>query len=675
MKKTSTPNTIGGSGKQSSFALRRQFTTSVAMFAACQLVVTALHGADPTICIETADRVGKVSPLLYGLMTEEINHCYDGGLYAELVQNRAFLDDANAPAHWSVVQSGSSTAAITLDNNQPLNAALPVALRLDVKEASKGAPAGIANEGYWGIPVQAHTRYKASFYAKAAHGFSGSVKVSIKSEDGLTVYAEGEVSGLSGEWSKYEVLLETGAVVPSSKARYVLTISQPGTIWFSLVSLFPPTWKDRPNGLRKDLMQMLVDLKPKFLRFPGGNYLEGNTIETRFDWKKTLGPLKDRSGHPGPWGYRSTDGMGLMEFLLWCEDMDAEPVLGVYAGYSIKKQLVEPGPSLDPFVQEALDEIEYITGSVDTKWGAQRARDGHPEPFKLHYVEIGNEDFFDRTGSYDGRFAQLYDAIHKKYPAMQCISSIGISAHPINGLLSSRRPEVMDNHYYRSTEEFVKLSADFDKKYDRSGPKVFVGEWAAHEDGKIKPWQKAALKQPPTPNMKAAIGDAAFMAAMERNSDIIVMQCYAPLLVNTNPGAWQWRPNLIGFDALHSYGAPSYYAFAMFSQNVGDQILKLSMNGTPVQASATRDSKSGEIFLKLVNPQGTEELVNIELKGVASVASPATAITMSATPDETNSLEEPVKVVPKQSNVDGMKPSFSYKVPANGIVVLKLKAG
>jgi len=172
-----------------------------------------------------------------------------------------------------------------------------------------------------------------------------------------------------------------------------------------------------------------------------------------------------------------------------------------------------------------------------------------------------------------------------------------------------------------------------------------------------------------------AIGDAAFMAAMERNSDIIVMQCYAPLLVNTNTGAWQWRPNLIGFDALHSYGAPSYYAFTMFSQNVGDQILKLSMDGTPVQASATRDSKSGEIFLKLVNPQGTEELVNIELKGVASVASPATAITIAASPEETNSLEEPVKVVPKQSNVEGIKPSFSYKVPANGIVVLKLKAG
>jgi alpha-N-arabinofuranosidase len=633
----------------------------------------------PTLTIEAGQPAGKVSPMHYGLMTEELNHAYDGGLYAELVRNRAFLDNAQAPAHWSAVVapggSSSTAATIALDRDQPLNSNLPVSLRLDVAAASPAAPAGVANAGYWGIPVKPETRYRASFYAKAAPGFTGPVTLAIESDDGATVYAKADVSRLSGEWKQYAVTLQTGKVAPTTKARFSLRLDRPGTVWLNLVSLFPPTWKDRPNGLRPDLMQMLVDLKPAFLRFPGGNYLEGSTIATRFDWKKTLGPLTERPGHPGPWGYRSSDGMGLLEFLLWCEDMGAEPLLGVYAGYSLGGEFVKPGPDLVPYIQDALDEIEYVSGPVTSKWGARRAKDGHPKPFKLRYVEIGNEDFFDKSGSYDGRFAQFYDAIKAKHPNLKIISSVGFE-QPESKRVHSRKPDTVDEHYYRSADTFVRMSPGHYERYgrDASGPEIFVGEWAAHEDPNIVPWSPQARTQPPTPSMKAAIGDAAFMTAMERNSDLVVMQCYAPLLVNVNPGARQWRPNLIGYDALRSFGSPSYYAFQMFSRNAGDTILKATMAGAPLLTSVTQDSKSRTILIKHVNPQPTPQTVKIDLPGVRSIRNTATAIVLAADPNDTNSIDEPTKVVPRSVRVSGISPSFIHTFPPNSISILKLEA-
>jgi alpha-N-arabinofuranosidase len=390
--------------------------------------VVSVGMAEPVLTIQADKIVKHASPTLYGLMTEEINHSYDGGLYAELIQNRAFLDDAQTPKSWSLVQNKDSNAAMALDANETFNG--KVTLRLDAGSASKDNPAGIANEGYWGIPVFPSTRYTAVFYAKGSNDFAGPVIASIVSDDGATIYAQARPQHISSDWQRYSVTLKTSrGFAPTAKARFLLTVQNPGTVWFGFVSLFPPTWGNQPNGFRKDLMQMLVDMHPKFLRFPGGNYLEGDTIATRFDWKKTIGPEVDRNGHQGPWGYRSTDGMGLLEFLRWCEDMKAEPVLAVYAGYSLKHQHVKPGPDLEPFVQDALDEIEYVSGAITTKWGAQRARDGHPEPVPLRYVEIGNEDWFDRSGSYDKRFTQFYTAIKAKYPQIQCISTIGNDAH------------------------------------------------------------------------------------------------------------------------------------------------------------------------------------------------------------------------------------------------------
>jgi alpha-N-arabinofuranosidase len=636
------------------------------------LGMTSSRAAGPTITIDTTTPAGKVSPLFYGLMTEEINHAYDGGLYAELIQNRAFLDDAQSPSHWSVIDGTGAAATIALDPGQPLNAVIGASLRLEVTQASDGHAAGVANEGFWGIPVHPRTRYRASLYAKAAPGVTGPIALAIQSDDGVTTYASGTISNLTREWKQYEVTLETRDVPTTAKARYLVSMNRPGTIWLSLVSLFPPTFKDQPNGFRKDLLQMLVDMKPKFLRFPGGNYLEGDEIVDRFEWKKTLGPLAERPGHKAPWGYRSSDGLGLHEFLLWCENMSAEPVLAVYAGYSLKGAHVNPGPDLEPYIQDALEEIEYVIGPTSSKWGAQRAKAGHPAPFPLTYVEVGNEDFFDRSGSYDQRFAQFNAAIKARYPRLKVISSVGFE-QPEARRVRSVTPAVVDEHYYRPVDTFLKMARRQYEPYDRKGPEIFVGEWGAYETP-FEPWNPRSRGEAPTPNMRAALGDAAFMTQMEKNSDIVVMNCYAPLLVNVSPGARQWRPNLIGYDALRVYGSPSYYAIKMFSTNVGDQILKATTTDTEILVAVTRDSRSGRIYVKLVNPTDADAPAQIDLENTTGLLPTATALTLAADSQATNSIDSPRTVIPVESTVSGVKSGFVYTVPARGIVVLTLAA-
>jgi len=648
--------------------LRPKLFVSLLLFAAA----TSTRAAGPTITIDAGSSSANVSRLFYGLMTEEINHSYDGGLYAELVRNRAFLDDAGSAAHWAAVQGDGAAAAIALDKSQPLNDTLPTSLRVEVTQASKGHAAGVANEGYWGIPVKPDTRYHASFYAKAAPGFGGPVTVSIQSNDGTTTFASGTVSGLGTAWKQYEVTLQTGRVTPTTAARYVLTVERPGTVWFGLASLFPPTFNNQPNGFRPDIMQMMVDMKPKFLRFPGGNFLEGDQIADRFEWKKTLGPLAGRPGHVGPWSYRSTDGLGLYEFLLWAEDMGAEPLLAVYAGYSLKGVHVNPGPDLEPYVQDALDEIEYVTGPATSKWGALRAKAGHPQPFKLTYVEVGNEDWFDKSGSYDQRFVQFNQAIKARYPQLKVISTVGFE-QPEALRVRSIKPDVVDEHYYRTVDVFLKMARGQYEGYDRRGPEIFVGEWAAYETP-FEPWNPKSRGEPPTPNMQAALGDAAFMTQMEKNSDIVVMNCYAPMFVNVNPGARQWRPNLIGYDGLRVYGSPSYHAIKMFSSQIGDRILKTTATDTDVLVSVTRDSRSGTIYAKLVNATDADAPVQLDISGLSTLAPNATAMTLAADRTATNSIDAPQAVVPVTSRVSGVKPGFTYTVPAHGIVVLTLEA-
>ena len=617
--------------------------------------------APPTLQINAAGPTVKLSPMFYGLMTEEINYSYDGGLYAELIRNRAFKDNDTEPSHWAAVHDGGA-AGIALDTTQPpVSPALTTCLRLNVESAPAGSRVGVANDGYWGIPVRPNTKYRASFYAKSDGG-AAPLTVSIESNDGATVYARASVPKVTTDWQQYAVTLTTPkGIAPTAATRFVITASRPGTVWLNLVSLFPPTFNNRPNGNRIDLMQTLAAMKPAFLRMPGGNYLEGDTIATRFDWKKTLGPISQRPGHMGPWSYRSTDGMGLLEFLEWCEDLKMEPLLAVYAGYSLRGEHVEPGAALQPFVQDALDEIEYVTGDVHTKWGAIRAADGHPKPWTLHYVEIGNEDFFDRSGSYGGRYAQFYDAIKAKYPTLQLIATTGVKTRP---------PDVIDEHYYRKASEFVQDTHHYDA-YDRKGPKIFVGEWASQDVA--TPWSKPETKGP-TPTLNSALGDAAWMTGMERNSDVVVLEAYAPLLVNVNPGGRQWAVNLIGYDALTNYGSPSYWVQVMFAGHHGDTVLPATVGGSQTLAqSVTRDSKTGTVYVKVVNPTAAAQSVRVTLSGVKSVASRGTAVVLAGnSPQDTNTITEPTRIVPRMQTVNGLSADFTHAFPPYSVTILQI---
>jgi alpha-L-arabinofuranosidase len=524
--------------------------------ALCTMLASSTFAATSgSLTVDVGKPGPPIGPMFYGLMTEEINHSYDGGLYAELIQNRIFQDDPQHPLHWSLIAGSGSAGNIAIDAAQPVNNdALRSSLRLDIKSIASPERVGVANDGFWGIPVWANTKYRASFYARASDGFTGPLNIDIESADGSTIFASASVAGIDFNWKKFDVDLTTGQVPTSTNNRFVISANSKGSVWLSLVSLFPPTYHNRPNGNRIDLMQKLADLHPGFLRFPGGNYLEGDTVAERFDWKKTIGPLEHRPGHQGPWGYRSSDGLGLLEFLDWCEDLHMQPVLAVYAGYSLRGEHVAVGNSLQPFVQDALDEIEYCTGDGATTWGKRRAADGHPEPFTIQYVEIGNEDWFDRSGSYDARFTQFYDALKAKYPSIQCIATTNVK---------SRTPDIYDDHSYPTARRMLQSAHRYDDR-DPTLPKVLLGEWAT-QNGR------------PTPTLRGALADAAWLTSLQRDAAAVIMNCYATMLANVNNGAWQWSTSLIGYDAATSFGSTSYCVQKMFRENQGDTVLPVKL--------------------------------------------------------------------------------------------------
>jgi alpha-N-arabinofuranosidase len=693
-------------------------STPIKAVAVLLLLATAAAFAQtnlPVIQIQADKIVATMPTAFYGLMTEEINYSYEGGLYGELIRNRDFKADAiqepikpenydpakyyplniavtNAPKFWSTVGS----ANIALDTNVVLNAMKNVSLRVDLSGATKDSPAGVANDGYWGIPVKPATKYHVSFFAKAKH-FSGPLTVALESTDGKTIFAQSEISGIGGGWNKFETTLTTASdITPSKENRLVISATKSGTLfgrgklWLQQVSLFAPTYKDRANGDRTDLSQLLTDAQPKFLRFPGGNYVEGDYFSERFNWKQMIGSPDERPGHRSCWGYWSPDGFGLPEFLGWCEDLNMEPVLAVFAGYTLKHDVIPAGDKLQPYVQEALDEIEYVTGDASTKWGAQRIKDGHPNPLNLHYVEIGNEDWFDRSGpgSYDARFTQFYDAIRAKYPNLKLISTIGFEHHDL--MVKSRTPDLVDEHYYKSEEEMESQSYMYDKRDRSEKSKIFVGEWATRVGS-------------PTPNMAGALGDAAWMCSLERNADIVLMHCYAPLFVNVSQlsgqgRSMQWPSDLIGYDALNSYGSPSYYAQKIFSLYKGDAVLGTSAENLPAYTwiqnnrthngvalpsrtnevksifySATRNTANGKIFVKIVNRADSAQDVQIQINGNGSVSETGTAIVLkAANRSETNSINDPQHVAPVEEKVTGLGANFTRSFPPCSITILEL---
>ncbi|HEX8465816.1 MAG TPA: alpha-L-arabinofuranosidase C-terminal domain-containing protein [Abditibacterium sp.] len=519
-----------------------------------------------------------ISPMLYGIFFEEINRAGDGGIYAEMVQNRSF-EDFDFPLGWTLMQSPGATGRITLDKSTPLNPQSPTSLRLDI---GAGGRVGVASYGFKGVPqlplnrpqewlpkfekgvggigVQSGKRYDLSFYARAAQGFSGPLTATLETSTGR-VLATQTVRGLTTGWKKLSVSLRASASEPD--ARLVISAATPGTVWLDVVSLFPrETWKGRSNGLRPDLMEKIVAMKPAFVRFPGGCYVEGDTIENRFRWKETIGDIAARPGHWNLWGYRSNDGLGYHEYLQMCEDLASEPLFVINVGMSHLNGRLNayavPMDQMGPYVQDALDAIEYANGPVTSKWGALRAKNGHPKPFNLKLLQIGNEN---GGPLYNERYALFHDAVKAKYPDVQLV------ACDWGGVPRNRPLDIIDPHLYSNPKTMMAQATRFDSA-DRNGPKIYFGEYAV-------------TTQAGTGNLQAALAEAAFMTGMERNGDIVKMSSYAPLLSDIR---WKaWNPNAIVFDQARVYGTPSYYVQALFGANRGDINLPLQVQQPQVE--------------------------------------------------------------------------------------------
>ncbi len=500
--------------------------------------------SQPKIYVDVNQKGVRISPTHYGIFFEDINHAADGGLYAELIRNRSF-EDAQTPECWSLITTQKTSAEMSIETKGLLNTSQAKCLKLQINKNTPDQEAGVSNTGYWGINVVKGRKYKLSFFAKSLN-FNGAVFASLRSKGGK-VYAKAKINSIDTNWKKYTCTFIANA--NDSAACFAITTPSTGTLWLDVVSLFPPTFNNRENGLRPELAQLLSDMNPTFMRFPGGCFVEGDTLKNRFEWKKTIGKIEERPGHKNLWGYRTTDGMGYHEFLQLCEDLHAEPLYVVNVGIAHKDH--NDYTNNNDYLTDALDALEYANGDIKTKYGALRAANGHPKPFNIKYLEIGNENF--KGDNYAQRYEQFYKEIKKRYPEMICIANVVAwgSDNPV--WPHSAQADLLDEHYYRSPQWFINQYQKYDT-YDRNGMKIYVGEYAVTKNCGLG-------------NLDAAIGEAVYMQGMEKNSDIVRMNSYAPIFVNVHDR--KWSPDLINFNASKVYCTPSYYVQKLFANNLG----------------------------------------------------------------------------------------------------------
>jgi len=533
----------------------------VLLLAAALLAAAISTNAQPAkISVDMAHPSHAISPMLWGIFFEDINLSADGGIYPELIRNRSF-EDADTPESWTFTSAGGkSEAAISTADVQarppipPLNPFNRKALRVKAHGAF-----ALVNEGYWGMNIVNGDGYTLKFAARSEN-FDGKLTAKILSTNG-TVLAHGEISGIGGNWGYHTLDLTAAGADPRGKLE--ISGDGQGVLFLDMVSLMPKkTWKD--HGLRPDLAESLDGLHPRFLRFPGGCWVEGDDFAHMNHWKRTIGNIDVREPNWNIWKYFSTQGLGFHEYLQLAEDLGAEPLFDINVGISHKE--VVPLDRMNEWVQDALDAVEYANGPTNSLWGGARARNGHPAPFNLKYVEIGNEN---GGPDYVGRWPLLVNELREKYPYLQFIVNTDLRGRPYP---TNPTPDIVDEHFYYSPEWFMLHAHQYDDR-DRNGPKVFVGEYAVTENCGLG-------------NLRGAIGEAAFMTGLERNSDLVIMTSYAPLLVNLNHRAW--NPDLINFDSANWYGLPGYYVQKMFAENRGDVSLP-----TAVQSPMTEETVTG----------------------------------------------------------------------------------
>ena len=556
------------------------------ILAASALMMSAANmNGQVTVNVDVQHPQAKVSDNLYGIFFEDINHAADGGLYAELIQNRSFEDDAKAPVHWTA----SGNASASLSQEKPLNQAQTYSLKVAVN--GKGA---VTNDGFWGINAVKGQPYRLSFFSRGK--FKGTMTAALVSSDGTQVYASAPLDQkVSKKWTKSTATLTSNADDP--RAHFVIRLEGKGNVWFDVVSLFPPTFNNRPNGLRPDLANMLKDLHPKFVRFPGGCFVEGqDSPDNAFRWERTIGPIEDRPGHKNVnWGYRTTDGIGFHDYLQMTEDLGAKPLYVVNVG--IWHGGFTPVDSIQPWIDETMNALEYANGPVTSKYGALRAQNGHPAPFNIEYLEIGNENnqpvASQQSDHYYDRFRLFRDAVLAKYPNMHIIGNVAAwgTDHPTWD--SKEQTELVDEHYYRSPAWFTGKFNHYDN-YDRKSPKVYVGEYAVTQGfGKFG-------------DLYAALGEAVFMQGLERNADHVLMASYAPIFANLNNV--KWRPDMIQFNSASAFGTPSYYVQKMMADNIGTRILNVKQENPEIKDSVSKVTPAQSQFgMATWNTQATFE--------------------------------------------------------------------
>ncbi len=550
------------------------------LLTACWLCCGAAT-AQVTIDIDANQRGPRISPTHYGIFFEDINHAADGGLYAELIRNRSFEDGPRygAPADmqgWNPYGYNGSTIDARLVQPSKkvklLNDAQQNALGLTINATPANA-VRLENEGFWGINVVQGRTYKLSLWLKG--NYKGNIKARLFNSKNLYAEATVTAGGVKlKEWTKYTA--ELTADGNDQQAKFALVFDGKGTLLIDVVSLFPPTFKNRENGLRPDLAQMLYEMHPKFMRFPGGCFVEGQiSPENAFRWERTIGPIEERPGHWNVnWGYRTTDGIGFHEYLQMAEDLGAKPLYVVNVGIWHGGQTAVD--SLQPWIDETLAALEYANGDVTTKYGALRAKNGHPAPFNIEYLEIGNEnnqpDPRQQSDHYYDRFRLFKEQILKKYPKMHLIGNVAAWGTDTPTWDSKESVELLDEHYYRNPAWFADNFHKYDT-YDRRGPKIYVGEYAVTDGfGDLG-------------NMNAALGEAVYMMGMENNSDIVPLNSYAPIFVNENDA--RWRPDMIRFSSSRVMGTPSYYVQMLMPRYVGTQVVKVSQTN-PYEGAAFR---------------------------------------------------------------------------------------
>ncbi len=655
--------------------MKRGILVTAAFVAACMAA-----GAQIRIAVDPTPTGVQISPMLYGIFYEDINHAADGGIYAELIRNRSFEDNAEGPDSWDVV--GNATMA--LETEGLLSEVQGHCLRVTT---AGEAEAGVANSGFWGVNAVKGRQYSLSLWIQvtSGSGFTASLRSAnagaSEDQDGAavpeqTVYASAQLNvdpAVKG-WQKVSATLVSSANDPD--AVFVLTADGAADFRIDVVSLFPPTYKGRPNGLRPDLAEMLQELHPRFMRFPGGCFVEGqDTPDNAFRWERTVGPIELRPGHWNKnWGYRTSDGLGFHEYLQMAEDLGAEPLyvcnVGIWHGG------FTPVEEVRPWVDECLAAIEYANGPVSSKYGAMRAANGHPEPFNLRYIEIGNEnnqeDGSPASDRYYERYKVFRDAIAEKYPDIILIGNVANWGKMTPEWRCEEPVDLVDEHDYRSPEWFTSNFEKFDA-YSRTRPKVYCGEYAVtHGYGDLG-------------NLNAALGEAVYMMGIENNSDIVLMASYAPIFVNENDA--RWKPDMVRFSAGAVMGTPSYYVQKLFADNLGSKVLKVTEGKQTLQSvreqdrdeqvlpgifvSASLDESGDGIILKIVNTGYEAETASLDLGSFRTSGGELIQLKADSGMAE-NTLSTPTNVCPVSRHISLDPDAPTFLIPAYSLSILRL---